>query len=179
MGFTLSNRVTWMHYREFTLRGANYPISTNRNCTKASCEKTHAKRSQLSLARVGLFRWNEAITDGALSPHTGQALDVQSWLHPATPFIKLGRTFFPKLLQGELSSSISIAASFNSKHNPRRPSAAKKAAPFICGSFCLSEVAHRLCLRLLLFYHHLLTGERPVDTSIPCAVHRGVLNRYL
>lgn len=50
MGFTLSNQVMWMHYREFTLRGANYPISTNRNCTKASCERTHAKRSQLSLA---------------------------------------------------------------------------------------------------------------------------------
>lgn len=50
MGFTLSNQVMWMHYREFTLRGANYPISTNRNCTKVSREKTRGERLQLSHA---------------------------------------------------------------------------------------------------------------------------------
>jgi len=78
-----------------------------------------------------------------LSPlSTGWGLDVQSWHHPATSFIKLGRTFFPKSCYEEGSALLCPLPPLlivNKGINPGRPSAAKKAAardvPFICGSF--------------------------------------------
>ena len=78
-----------------------------------------------------------------LSPlNTGQGLDVQSWLHPATSFTKLGRTVFPKSCYEKGSAILYPLPPLliaNNGINPGRPSAAKKATardvPFTCGSF--------------------------------------------
>lgn len=112
MGFTLSNQVRWMHYREFTSRGAITPLALIGIALRHHVRRRMQKDGSL----FGIVLLQQGNNGWISLPSHRPGFGCSAW--PSSPhFIhKAGKDLLPKeVLRGGLGPSIPIAASFNSE----------------------------------------------------------------